>query len=91
MESEGSVKQDMESDDSVKQDMESDLDRATSDSKTQLQDKRRVFISCKFPGDLVLEEGTLVLRKVGLSFLPFLKIYMQYFPFSEYTVYSSKI
>jgi hypothetical protein len=74
MESEGSVKQDMESEDSVKQDLESYLhvDRAASDDKMQsLRDKRRIFISCKFPGDLLLEEGTLVLRKVGLSFLPF--------------------
>lgn len=45
--------------------MELDPDSAASDDKTQtVQDKYRIFVLCKFPGDLFLDEGTPVLRKV---------------------------
>ena len=50
----------------VKQAMESDLDICTT-SNNQIQtlmDKWNIFVLCKFPGDLVLDIHTLVLRKV---------------------------
>lgn len=59
------VKQAMDSEDSVKHAMELNSDSAASDAKMLW----RIFVSCKFPGDLFLDEGTLVLRKVGLSSL----------------------